>query len=118
MTREEYVKVCGACKNRAFDRDQGIICSYTKTIADFNQTCINYSEDVEQKEKMVVKARINEQYEEVSKSSGTRDIIFGGLWFVGGVIGTLSDTGFIFYGAIIFGAIQLVKGFVASSAGK
>jgi hypothetical protein len=53
--------------------------------------------------------------EEISKAKKTRagkDILYGSLWCVGGTILTVADTGFIFWGAIVFGGIQLIKGLV------
>ncbi|MDF3029151.1 MAG: hypothetical protein K0S23_3458 [Fluviicola sp.] len=44
------------------------------------------------------------------KKKAQRDIIFGSLWFIGGIIGTLANIGFIFWGAILFGMMQGVKG--------
>lgn len=43
-------------------------------------------------------------------SSGVKDMIVGGLFCAGGVIGTVADTGYIFWGAIVFGGIQFMKG--------
>lgn len=45
-----------------------------------------------------------------SKKKAQNDMIYGGLWFVGGTVGTLANIGFIFYGAIVFGMIQFFKG--------
>lgn len=50
--------------------------------------------------------------EVVLKKRAQRDMIVGGLWFVGGTIGTLANIGFIFWGAILFGLIQCIKGIV------
>jgi len=48
------------------------------------------------------------------KSKANKDMLYGGLWFAGGLILTLAHTGFIFWGAIVFGAIQFFRG-VANS---
>lgn len=42
--------------------------------------------------------------------TANRDILWGTIWFVGGLILTIAKTGFIFWGAIIFGGIQLGRG--------
>lgn len=39
-----------------------------------------------------------------------KDMIFGFLWFTGGSYLTAQDTGFIFWGAIVYGALQFLKG--------
>jgi|OM-RGC.v1.036971132 hypothetical protein len=37
-------------------------------------------------------------------------MIIGALFCVGGILGTLSDSGYIFWGAIVFGGFQFLKG--------
>lgn len=44
------------------------------------------------------------------KAHARKDMIYGALWCVGGTIFTVADTGFIFWGAILFGGIQFFKG--------
>lgn len=45
----------------------------------------------------------------------SKDILWGIVWLVGGLALTLSDPGYIFYGAIIYGAFKLIVG-IASLA--
>lgn len=46
-----------------------------------------------------------------SKDNGAqKDIIWGLVWCVGGLVATMADVGYIFWGAIVFGAIQFFKG--------
>ncbi len=51
-------------------------------------------------------AQINSE----SKEQAKKDVLYGALWCFGGIAATVADIGFIFWGAIIFGGIQLVKG--------
>ena len=46
------------------------------------------------------------------KESGKKDMIYGALWCVGGTVATVANIGFIFWGAILFGGIQFIKGAV------
>lgn len=46
------------------------------------------------------------------KEQGKKDILYGLMWFVGGAVLTAADTGFIFWGAIIFGGYQFISGLV------
>ena len=39
-----------------------------------------------------------------------KDMLYGALWCVGGIVGTAAQIGFIFWGAILFGGIQFFKG--------
>jgi len=57
---------------------------------------------------------LQDQISAAKKSAANKDMLYGALWCVGGLILTFTDTGFIFWGAIIFGAIQFFKG-VANS---
>lgn len=39
-----------------------------------------------------------------------KNLLFGALWLVGGLIATSADLGLVFWGAILFGAIQFLHG--------
>lgn len=39
-----------------------------------------------------------------------KDMLYGALWCVGGLVLTMAHIGFIFWGAIVFGAIQFFRG--------
>jgi len=39
-----------------------------------------------------------------------KNMLYGALWCVGGIIATAADFGYIFWGAIMFGAIQFFRG--------
>lgn len=44
------------------------------------------------------------------KAEANKDMIYGALWCVGGIIATSANIVFIFWGAIVFGGIQFFKG--------
>ncbi len=46
------------------------------------------------------------------KEQASKDILYGALWCIGGTIATVANIGFIFWGAILFGGIQFIKGLV------
>jgi uncharacterized protein YgiM (DUF1202 family) len=54
----------------------------------------------------------------ITKDAGKKNMLYGALWFIGGVvvtIGTLSSSsgsGIIAWGAILFGGIQFVQGLI------
>lgn len=72
--------------------------------------------DEETAEHMVMEAK-DLYKEEILRGKAKKDIIFGALWCVGGTVATLANIGFIFWGAIVFGFIQMVRGFIAYSKG-
>lgn len=41
-----------------------------------------------------------------------KDMLYGALWCIGGLVLTLAHIGFIFWGAILFGGIQFFRGLV------
>lgn len=46
------------------------------------------------------------------KKHAEKEMLYGALWCVGGTIATLADIGFIFWGAIVFGGIQFIRGLI------
>jgi len=52
------------------------------------------------------------------KEKAQKDMLYGGLWAVGGTVATLSNIGYIFWGAILFGAIQFIRGAINSGDGE
>lgn len=44
------------------------------------------------------------------KNRAQKDMLYGALWCVGGIVLTLAHIGFIFWGAIIFGGVQFFRG--------
>ena len=117
MNRNEYVKICSTCLNKEFDSNKGIICTLTKDIANFAEKCPDYLDDGKNQQKEVGSQIFKEgeqleTAEDIKNSSN--DMIYGALWFVGGLIATLSNFGLIFWGAMIFGGIQFSKGLINS----
>lgn len=56
---------------------------------------------------------LDEEINALIRKRATKDIVFGSMWLCGGLIGTFADIGFIFWGAIAFGAVQLIKGIIS-----
>ncbi|KQT31071.1 hypothetical protein ASG22_18730 [Chryseobacterium sp. Leaf405] len=57
--------------------------------------------------------------EQMDKKQASKDVLYGGLWFAGGLIVTLvslssGSGGVIAYGAVIFGGIQFFRGIMKS----
>ena len=52
---------------------------------------------------------------QAEKDKANKDMLYGALWCIGGTVLTIADIGFIFWGAIVFGAVQFVRGAIAAS---
>lgn len=53
MTRQEHLKFCKLCSNRKLDLRQGLVCSLTDKIADFNGECEDFIRDESVKEEVL-----------------------------------------------------------------
>lgn len=62
----------------------------------------------------IVVSNLERQISEAKKERANKDMIYGALWCIGGTVLTLAHIGFIFWGAIVFGAVQFIKGAVNS----
>lgn len=106
MDRVEQLKFCKICLNKKKDFKRGLLCNLTDEPASFEIECPEFKVDV------------NEEYIEqlksepivVNKDAANKDILVGSLWFFGGLIATVANFGYIFWGAILFGGIQMLKG--------
>ncbi len=64
--------------------------------------------DENQADKMI--DELESRVQDVRLEKARKDMLYGGLWFAGGVILTAANIGFIFWGAILFGGIQFFRG--------
>jgi hypothetical protein len=53
---------------------------------------------------------VEDDFNQAVRDRAKKDMIYGALWCVGGTVATLANIGFIFWGAILFGGIQFVRG--------
>jgi len=50
------------------------------------------------------------QIADAKRKKANKDMIFGALWCVGGIVLTVASIGYIFWGAIVFGGYQFIRG--------
>jgi hypothetical protein len=68
-------------------------------------------------DEQTIETAINNAGDEVfefKKAKANKDMLYGGLWCIGGVVLTIAHIGYIFWGAIVFGAFQFFRGVVNS----
>ena len=53
MTRAQRLKYCRICTNRKLDLKKGLLCGLTDELADFENTCSDFDEDVAEKKKLL-----------------------------------------------------------------
>ena len=96
----------------------------SKNVADYKEyynSLPTYSEISNEESHKLEKLRRDQMFQRqaLEKKQANKDVLFGGLWFVGGLAVTLVSVasgkgGFIAYGAVIFGGIQFFRGLTKS----
>ncbi|MCW3086562.1 MAG: hypothetical protein JWP12_3928 [Bacteroidetes bacterium] len=72
------------------------------------------NEGLDSESARIVVTNLEQQIVEAKKSRAQKDMLYGALWCVGGTVLTLSNIGFIFWGAIVFGGFQFFRGVINS----
>jgi len=62
----------------------------------------------------IVVDNLENEIHKAKKESANKDILWGSIWCAGGIIFTVADIGYIFWGAIVFGGFQLIRGLAGS----
>lgn len=94
-----------------YDYAVNLIAHQKRTPTEAVQMLINDGIGKEMAVSMV--ANLSEEVSKAKKDAAQKDILYGALWCVGGTVATLADVGYIFWGAIVFGGIQMIKGFIS-----
>jgi hypothetical protein len=63
-----------------------------------------------------VVTNLQKQINTAKRNAAKKSMLYGALWCIGGTVLTFANVGFIFWGAIVFGGIQFVKGLIAYSS--
>jgi len=63
-----------------------------------------------------IEMQIHDLQQEHAHAQAKKDMLYGALWCIGGTVLTLSNIGFIFWGAILFGGIQFFRGLINLSS--
>jgi hypothetical protein len=68
------------------------------------------AEGIDQEGANFIVQNLSNQINAAKKEKANKDMLYGALWCIGGIVATVADIGFIFWGAILFGGIQFFKG--------
>lgn len=55
---------------------------------------------------------LEDEAKKAKRQGANKDMLYGALWCVGGTVATVANVGFIFWGAILFGGVQFLKGLI------
>ena len=112
MTREEQLKFCSVCQNRAFNPKNGIVCKLTGEQATFEVSCPDYIVDQSEVHMEILR---NESRKMDAKKPVNRGryalFIIGGLFILAGLYEAFIMPGAdIFYGSIDWGVAAVFIG--------
>ena len=95
--------------NQVYEFAANLIFKEKKSNQDVINELVNSGIDTENAE-IVVNNLLSSRNE-----SANKNMLYGALWCIGGTIATVADFGYIFWGAIVFGAIQFFTGLAKRS---
>lgn len=81
-----------------------------KTSSEVIDTLIQQGYDKDNAASIV--STLEQQITDAKTERAKKDMLYGGLWCVGGTVATLANIGFIFWGAIVFGGVQFFRGLI------
>lgn len=67
---------------------------------------------IEKQQAIDIVTALEAQIKQAKDTQANKDMLYGALWCVGGIVATVANFGFIFWGAIVFGGIQFFKGVI------
>ena len=65
---------------------------------------------IDEESSAIIVENIENQISKAHKEKAKKDMLYGALWCVGGIALTAAHVGYVFWGAIIFGGYQFIKG--------
>ena len=100
LSQQEKLAFCKVCKNRSFSSDVGIIWGLTKRPPTFNETCVDYQEDVKQ----ITRDFERKHSHKITQPSGKVTPVSAGTrfanYFIDGIIHT------VLYYVVLFNGIS------------
>ena len=93
---------------KIYDYAANLLVNENKSESEVEQILI--AEGIDSESAKIVIANLSKQIIDAKKERANKDMLYGALWCIGGIIATVADIGFIFWGAIVFGGYQFFRG--------
>ena len=94
--------------NQVYNYAANLLVHGNKNNAEVEQALVAKGLDAESAQTVVT--NLATEIRTAKKARAKKDMLYGALWCVGGIVLTVAHIGFVFWGAIIFGGIQFFKG--------
>jgi hypothetical protein len=85
-----------------------LIINEKKSYQETKKALLEYG--IDEESASIVISNLEKQINKAKQERANKDMLYGALWCIGGIIATASGIGFVFWGAILFGGIQFFKG--------
>lgn len=72
--------------------------------------CALIEKGIDAQDAYIIAETVEQKILDAKKSRAQKDMLYGALWCIGGLGLTMAHIGFIFWGAILFGSIQFIRG--------
>jgi len=94
--------------NQIYDYAANLLVNENKSATETKNALIDQGLDEESA--TIVVSNLEQQIKDAKKERANKDMLYGALWCIGGIVATVADIGYIFWGAIVFGGYQFFKG--------
>ena len=93
--------------NEIYDYARNLLVNEKKNSEEIKTNLIDQGLEIESAS-IVVENLLLEQSQK--RKDANNNMLYGALWCIGGIVATVADIGAVFWGAIVFGGIQFMKG--------
>jgi hypothetical protein len=93
-----------------YDYAKHLLLDQQQSIYEVRQALVERGLDLDSAQNVLT--AIEDDLQHAEKERAQRDVLFGSLWLVGGIIATLAQVHFVFWGAIVIGAVLFGRGVV------
>ncbi|MEL6672804.1 MAG: hypothetical protein AAFR61_11455 [Bacteroidota bacterium] len=97
-----------AAANQVYEYAANLLVNEGKSPFEVRKALVEQGLD-EESAKVVVD-NLEAQVQDAKRERGQKDMLYGALWCIGGTVATVANIGYIFWGAILFGAFQFIQG--------
>jgi hypothetical protein len=93
---------------KIYDYAANLLVNENKSESEVEQILI--AEGIDAESAKIIVENLSKQIIDAKKERANKDMLYGALWCIGGIIATVADIGLIFWGAIVFGGYQFFRG--------
>ena len=91
-----------------YDYAEHLLLAEQKSVYEVRQALVERGLDIDRAQNVLT--AIEDDLQAAEKTRAQRDVLFGSLWLVGGIIATVAQVHVVFWGAILIGAVLFGRG--------